>query len=86
MKENISQSVKNGLIGGGLSAFASAFLNYFFLPFPQGIADNVIGHGVGGFFCGFISAAIAVLMVLQHRRRVQPSESMKGGAGYDINR
>ena len=83
MNQNISAALKNGLIGGALSGIVSASLNYFILPFPRSILDNVIGHGVGGFFCGLISAFIAVLMYAHHRHQQEPSAAFKGGAEYE---
>lgn len=80
MKEKISAALKNGLMAGLFSSVVSALLNYYVLPFPQDILDNVIGHGIGGFFCGLISAFIAVMIVLHHRQLRHPLADVKGGA------
>lgn len=68
MREKMCELLKSGLIAGTASAAISFLLNYYLLPFPVTTLDNAIGHGVGGFFCGFISAFVGVLIfMLQHR-------------------
>ncbi len=84
MKEKIPVALKNGLIAGLFSSAVSVLLNYYVLPFPQSILDNAIGHGIGGFFCGLISAFIAVMIVAHHHR--QPLTDVKGGAGYELGK
>jgi hypothetical protein len=44
---------------GGL---ISAGLNYYVLPFPHSAADNAVGHGMSGFFCGLVSGFVGVLL------------------------
>ena len=68
MKAKISAAATNGLIGGLISGVISALLNYYLLPFPETPLDNVIGHGIGGFFCGFISCVIGIMIYAsQHK-------------------
>ncbi len=62
MKAKISAAATNGLIGGLISGGISALLNHYLLPFPATPLDNVIGHGIGGFFCGFISCVIGIMI------------------------
>ena len=70
MKENIGELLRSGFIAGIASAAISFLLNYYLLPFPVTLLDNAIGHGVGGFICGFISAAMGVLIfMIQHKTR-----------------
>ena len=75
MRENIIELVKSGFMAGTVSAPISFLLNYYLLPFPATLLDNAIGHGIGGFMCGFISAFVGLLIyVLHHRmRKVQAS-------------
>ncbi|HEX2995106.1 MAG TPA: hypothetical protein VHP14_09780 [Anaerolineales bacterium] len=68
MRENIIELLKNSFIAGAISAFISFLLNYYLLPFPVTLLDNAIGHGVGGFMCGFISALVGLLIYSFHRR------------------
>jgi hypothetical protein len=71
MRGNISELLKSGFIAGTFSGVISFLLNYYVLPFPATLLDNAIGHGVGGFICGFISAALGVLIfMLQHKTRL----------------
>ena len=68
MKARISAAAINGLIAGVFSGIISALLNHFLLPFPATPLDNVIGHGIGGFFCGFISCVIGIMIYAsQHK-------------------
>ena len=62
MKAKISAAAINGLIGGSISGVISALLNYSLLPFPETPLDNVIGHGIGGFFCGCVSCVIGIMI------------------------
>ena len=68
MQENIIELLKSGLIAGTASAVISFLLNYYLLPFPVTRLDNAIGHGIGGFMCGFISAFVGLLIYMLHRR------------------
>ncbi len=68
MRENIIGLLTNSIIAGGISAFISFLLNYYLLPFPVTLLDNAIGHGIGGFMCGFISAFVGLLIYVFHRR------------------
>jgi hypothetical protein len=68
MRENIIELLTNSFIAGIVSAFISFLLNYYLLPFPVTLLDNAIGHGVGGFACGFISAFVGLLIHIFHRR------------------
>jgi hypothetical protein len=62
MKTVIGEASITGIMGGLFSGIISALLNYRILPFPETIPDNVIGHGFSGFFCGFISGLVGVLI------------------------
>jgi len=75
MRENFIELLKNGFMAGIASAVISFLLNYYLLPFPITLLDNAVGHGVGGFMCGFISAFMGLLIyILHHRiRKVQAS-------------
>ncbi len=68
MRENIIELLTNSAIAGGISALVSFLLNYYLLPFPVTLLDNAIGHGIGGFMCGFISAFVGLLIYGLHRR------------------
>jgi len=68
MRGKINELLKSGAIAGLGSAVISFLLNYYLLPFPATSLDNAIGHGIGGFFCGFISAFIGVLVYMLHNR------------------
>ncbi len=68
MRENIIELLTNSVIAGGISALISFLLNYYLLPFPVTLLDNAIGHGIGGFMCGFISAFVGLLIYESHRR------------------
>lgn len=70
MQKNIIEFLKSGGLAGSISAVISFLLNYYLLPFPATPLDNAIGHAIGGFMCGFISAMIALtIYVLQHRAK-----------------
>ena len=70
MRENIIELLRSGFIAGIASAAISFLLNYYLLPFPVTLLDNAIGHGIGGFMCGFISAFVGVLIFMfQHKTR-----------------
>lgn len=56
------QALKGGLLGGALGGIVSAGLNYYILPFPGSSADNALGHGMTGFFCGLVSGFVGVLV------------------------
>lgn len=72
MRENIGELFKSGFIAGVVSAAISFLLNYYLLPFPATPLDNAIGHGIGGFMCGFISAFVGLSIYILHRlRKVQ---------------
>ena len=75
MRENIIELVKSGFMAGIVSAAISFLLNYYLLPFPATLLDNAIGHGIGGFMCGFISAFAGLLIYMLHHRmrKVQAS-------------
>jgi hypothetical protein len=75
MRGNIIELLKSGFIAGTASAVISFLLNYYLLPFPATLLDNAIGHGIGGFMCGFISAFVGLLIYMMHRRmqKVQAS-------------
>jgi predicted CDP-diglyceride synthetase/phosphatidate cytidylyltransferase len=77
MKAKISAAAINGLIGGLISAVVSALLNYYLLPFPETPLDNVIGHGIGGFFCGFISCVIGIMIYAsQHASQINTDKAV----------
>jgi hypothetical protein len=57
MNKNIVEALKNGMAGGILGAVVSALLNYFIVPFPKSVVDNVLGHSIGGFFLRFFCRA-----------------------------
>lgn len=68
MRRKMFELLKGGLIAGIASAAISFLLNFYLLPFPATTLDNAIGHGIGGFFCGFISAFVGVMIfMLRHR-------------------
>ena len=79
MKTKIKKAVKTGLIGGLLSLVISALLNYYVFPMPISVLDNTIGHGIGGFFCGFISAFFGVLVILIE---LKSDEKLYAGSGF----
>jgi len=83
MQERLSEALKNGLIAGLFSAVVSVLLNYYVLPFPKSILANAFDHGIGGFFCGLVSAFIAVMIVTHPRQQRQPLPNLKGGTGYE---
>jgi hypothetical protein len=68
MRQHIGDLVKGGFIAGTTSAVISFLLNYYLLPFPATSLDNAIGHGIGGFMCGFISAFVGILGYMLHQR------------------
>jgi hypothetical protein len=68
MRGNITELSKSGFLAGTASAVISFLLNYYLLPFPVTRLDNAIGHGIGGFMCGFISAFVGLLIYMLHRR------------------
>ena len=68
MRENIIELLKSSFIAGIASAAISFLLNYYLLPFPATLLDNAIGHGIGGFMCGFISAFMGLLIYMLHHR------------------
>ncbi len=68
MRENIIELLTNSILAGGISALISFLLNYYLLPFPVTLLDNAIGHGIGGFMCGFISAFVGLSIYAFHRR------------------
>ena len=68
MQENIIELLKSGFIAGIVSAAMSFLLNYYLLPFPATLLDNAIGHGIGGFMCGFVSAVMGLLIYMLHHR------------------
>jgi len=68
MRENIGELLQGGFIAGTASAVISFLLNYYLLPFPETPLDNAIGHGIGGFMCGFISAFVGILIYMFHQR------------------
>jgi hypothetical protein len=75
MRENISDLLKSGFIAGLVSAAISFLLNYYLLPFPATPLDNAIGHSIGGFMCGFISAFMGILIYLLHHRLIKVQTS-----------
>jgi hypothetical protein len=68
MRENFIELLKSGFMAGMASAVISFLLNYYLLPFPITLLDNAVGHGVGGFMCGFISAFMGLLIYMLHHR------------------
>lgn len=66
MKKNFNDALRNGLAGGLLSCAAAGILNYYILPFPKDILGNAINHGVGGFFSGFFSGLVGILIFIRH--------------------
>lgn len=66
------EALKTGLIGGALGGLVSAGLNYYVLPVPGSTADNAIGHGMTGFFCGLASGVIGVLIYARHSQPASP--------------
>jgi hypothetical protein len=68
MRENIRELLKSGFIAGIVSAAISFLLNYYLLPFPATLLDDAIGHGIGGFMCGFISAFMGLLIYTFHHQ------------------
>jgi hypothetical protein len=68
MSKHISVLVKNGFIAGTISAAIAFLLNYYLLPFPATLMDNAIGHGIGSFMSGFISAAVGITVYIHHQR------------------
>jgi len=68
MRGNIIELFKSGFMAGIVSAAISFLLNYYLLPFPATLLDNAVGHGIGGFACGFISAFMGVLIYILHHR------------------
>ncbi|MBP7737848.1 MAG: hypothetical protein KA369_17840 [Spirochaetes bacterium] len=69
MEHTFLSSAKIACIGGIASFAVSAALNYLIIPMPLSILDNSINHGIGGFFCGFISALVGVLMFARRHGR-----------------
>jgi hypothetical protein len=79
MKETVGEALKSGAIGGILGGGISGMLNYCLLPFPQDMLDNAIGHGISGFFCGFVAGAIGILMYVRfHGRSVNQGSAGPG--------
>lgn len=68
MKAHFFEALKTALIGGIISGIISGMLNYFIFPFPVSISDNVISHTMGGFFCGTITAVIAIIIFTKKSR------------------
>jgi hypothetical protein len=68
MQKHIGILVKNGFMAGIISAAIAFLLNYFLLPFPATLLDNAIGHGIGSFMSGFISAAVGIMLYMHHQR------------------
>jgi ABC-type antimicrobial peptide transport system permease subunit len=69
MKEQYREPLMAGLIGGFVGGVISGLLNYFLLPFPATPLDNAIGHGISGFFCGFVSGCVGVALYMFHNKR-----------------
>ncbi len=69
MQHTFLPSVKIACIGGIASFVVSAVLNYFIIPMPLSILDNSVSHGIGGSFCGFISAFVGVLLFARRHGR-----------------
>jgi hypothetical protein len=67
MKKKNTELVINGLVAGIVSCCISAALNYFILPFPRSMISNAVGHGIGGFFSGSISAIVGILLSMKQR-------------------
>ena len=67
MQKHIGVLVKNGVMAGTISAAIAFLLNYYLLPFPATLLDNAIGHGVGSFMSGFISAAVGITLYMHHQ-------------------
>ncbi len=68
MPKHIGVLVKNGVMAGAISAAIAFLLNYYLLPFPATLLENAIGHGVGSFMSGFISAAVGITLYMHHQR------------------
>lgn len=68
MRVKIGEPLKAGCIGGIVSGVISGLLNYCLLPFPTTPLDNAIGHGIGGFFCGFVSGCMGIMLYMLHHR------------------
>ncbi len=79
MKKTIGEALKSGVIGGTLGGGISGILNYCFLPFPQNILDNAVGHGISGFFCGFMAGAIGVVSYIRFHGRKGGQDSINLG-------
>lgn len=75
-----SEPFKGGMLAGVMSAIVSGLLNYYLLPIPSTPLDNMIGHGIGGFFTGFISAFIGVFIYIQTHRS---SKCIVDGGGIE---
>ncbi len=69
MKKKSYELIKNGFIAGILSGTISALLNYFVLPFPVSVLRNAMSHGIGGFFSGFISAVVGIVVYLKQNNQ-----------------
>lgn len=61
-----SESLKGGWLAGIMSAIISGLLNHYLLPKP----DSPWANTIGGFFTGFISAFIGVLIYIQTHRPI----------------
>ena len=66
MRKKMNEVLKSGLIAGIFSGSISCLLNYYLLPVPATTLDNAIGHGIGGFICGAVSASIGALLCMMH--------------------
>lgn len=66
MNTHLIKASKTGLTGGLISGLISGALNYYFLPFPNSLIDNAIGHTISGFFCGLVSAIIGILLFIKN--------------------
>ena len=78
MKGKIGGLLRSAFIGGMLCGVIAVLLNYYIFPFPKGIMDNVIGHGMGNFFSGFFASVVGVLIHIKFHNDNGKSRSKLG--------